>query len=249
MIQTLKLSRTFWDPKQGEIQALLPTDLHVARGEIFGILGPNGAGKTTLLRMLATVIRPTTGTAVIAGYDIEKQPLEVKRVIGFLSGNTKLYGRLTIREMLDYFARLYDLPAGRIGPRIAELSRMLDMSNCLDQRIEKLSTGQTQKASIARCLLHDPPLLILDEPTLGLDIITSRTIIDFIRHAASSGKTVIFSTHYLTEAELLCHRLGLLHQGRLLDVDSLSGFRNKTGQEHLADIFLNYVARAREAGT
>jgi sodium transport system ATP-binding protein len=243
MIETAGLSRNFWDPKRGDIAALLPTDLSIGRGEIFGLLGPNGAGKTTLLRMLATVIKPSAGTASVNGFDIISRPMEVKRSIGFLSGNTRLYGRLTSREMLAYFAQLYDMESGRADCRIAELSRLLDMQNFLDQRIEKLSTGQTQKASIARCLLHDPPVLILDEPTLGLDIMTSRAIIDFIRNAAASGKTVIFSTHYMTEAELLCRRIGLQHLGRLMDVDTLEGYRRKTGKQSLADIFMDFVGR------
>ncbi len=243
MIRTTALSRTFWDPKKGDIRALLPTDLFISRGEIFGILGPNGAGKTTLLRMLATVIAPSSGTASVNGFDIVREPMKVKKSIGFLSGNTKLYGRLTPRELLAYFGRLYDMRPAWVSQRTEALSGMLDMTGFLDQRIERLSTGQTQKASIARCLLHDPEVLILDEPTLGLDIMTSRAIIDFIRNAAASGKTVILSTHYMTEAELLCHRIGLLHLGRLMDVDNLEGYRGKTLKQSLADIFMDYVNR------
>ncbi|MDI6741042.1 MAG: ATP-binding cassette domain-containing protein [Candidatus Edwardsbacteria bacterium] len=236
MIKTAELGRTFWDPKQGDIQALLPTSISIEKGEIFGILGPNGAGKTTLLRMLATVIKPTSGSATVSGFDIVKDSMQVKRSIGFLSGNTRLYGRLTTRELLNYFGQLYDMTRAAIIMRSQEIFGMLDMGQFVDQRIEKLSTGQTQKTSIARCLLHDPPVYIFDEPTLGLDIITSRTIIEFIRNSAAAGKTVILSTHYMEEAELLCRRIGLLHQGRLMDVDSLEGYRLKTGKEHLADI-------------
>ncbi len=243
MIRTNGLGRDFWDPRKGDIRALLPTDLAIAGGEIFGLLGPNGAGKTTLLRMLATVIRPTTGTAEVNGFDVVRDPMSVKKSIGFLSGNTRLYGRLTPRELLAYFGRLYDMAPSLVSDRSGLLSGMLDMSGFLDQRIERLSTGQTQKTSIARCLLHDPPVLILDEPTLGLDIMTSRAIIDFIRDAAASGKTVVFSTHYMTEAELLCDRIGLLHLGRLMDVDTLEGYRGKTGRQSLADIFMDYVGR------
>lgn len=246
MIRTNAISRNFWDPKKGDIRALLPTDLSISRGEIFGILGPNGAGKTTLLRMLATVLAPSSGTAVVNGFDIVSEAMAVKKSIGFLSGNTRLYGRLTPRELLAYFGRLYDLDPGLVAQRTEALSGMLDMAGFLDQRIERLSTGQTQKASIARCLLHDPPVLILDEPTLGLDIMTSRAIIDFIRSASASGKTVVFSTHYMTEAELLCHRIGLLHLGRLMDVDTLEGYRRKTGKQSLADIFMDNVGRKTE---
>jgi sodium transport system ATP-binding protein len=248
MIHTIGLGRDFWDPKRGEIRALLPTSLEVPAGQVFGILGPNGAGKTTLLRMLATVIKPTSGTAVVAGFDIVQSPMSVKKSIGFLSGNTRLYGRLTPRELLRYFGPLYDMDPARTEARSREVVELLGMADFLDQRIEKLSTGQTQKTSIARCLLHDPPVLILDEPTLGLDIMTSRTIIDFIKDSAKAGKAVIFSTHYMEEAELLCDRIGLLHQGRLMDVDSLDGFRRKTGALHLSDIFLSQVHAWQEAG-
>ncbi|HBE73887.1 MAG TPA: ABC transporter ATP-binding protein [candidate division Zixibacteria bacterium] len=246
MIKTLGLGRSFWDPGLGEIQALLPLDLSIDKGEIFGILGPNGAGKTTLLRLLATVIKPTAGTALVNGFDVVRDQMPVKKSIGFLSGNTRLYGRLTPRELLRYFGQLYDMDGSAISARSRQIVQLLDMGDFFDQRIEKLSTGQTQKTSIARCLLHDPPVLILDEPTLGLDIMTSRTIIDFIRSSAMAGKTVIFSTHYMEEAELLCSRIGLLHRGRLMDADGLDGFRRKTGLSHLADIFMEYVGRQAE---
>lgn len=245
MIKTENISKTFWDQKGGEIKAVLPTSLEIPLGEVFGLLGPNGAGKTTFLRMLATVISPTAGSAEINGFDLLTQPDDIKKSIGFLSGNTKLYGRLSPRELLDYFGQLYDMIPGQIKLRCQEIYDLLDMNDFVDQRIESLSTGQTQKTSIARCILHDPPVYILDEPTLGLDILTSRTIIQFIRDSTKTGKTVIFSTHYMEEAELLCHRIGLINQGKILDVDSLTGYQQKFGKAHLADIFLDYVSNAR----
>lgn len=246
MIKIENISKSFWDRKRGQINAVLPINLEIAEGEIFGLLGPNGAGKTTLLRMLATVIQPTTGTAILNGFDVQTNPDAIKKSIGFLSGNTRLYGRLTPRELLIYFGNLYDLSDEQIESRCEEIFNLLDMQEFADRRIEKLSTGQTQKTSIARCILHDPPIYILDEPTLGLDILTSRAIIDFIRGAASEGKTIIFSTHYMEEAELLCTRIGLLHLGRILDVDTLDNLKQKTGQSHLADVFMDYVAAQKE---
>lgn len=245
MIKTENISKIFWDQKGGEIKAVLPTSLEVHPGEVFGLLGPNGAGKTTFLRMLATVISPTAGSAAINGFDLLTQPDDIKKSIGFLSGNTKLYGRLSPRELLDYFGQLYDMIPRQIKLRCQEIFDLLDMNDFADQRIESLSTGQTQKTSIARCILHDPPVYILDEPTLGLDILTSRTIIQFIRDTTKTGKTVIFSTHYMEEAELLCHRIGLINQGNILDIDSLKGYQQKSGKSHLADIFLDYVSNAR----
>jgi sodium transport system ATP-binding protein len=244
MITIENLSKTYWDRKRGSIEAVLPTNLEINRGEIFGLLGPNGAGKTTLLRMLATVLTPTSGFAVINGFHLLNQLDAVKKSVGFISGNTKLYGRLTPRELLKYFGELYEIPIPKIKSRSEEIFKMLDMYPFVDQRIEKLSTGQTQKTSIARCMLHDPPIYILDEPTLGLDVLTSRTIIDFIQRAAVNGKTILLSTHYMEEAELLCHRIGMLHLGKILAIDTLAGFKTKYQRSHLADIFLACIAQS-----
>jgi sodium transport system ATP-binding protein len=241
MIRIDKLSKIFPDRVNGEFTAVHPISFSVEPGEIFGLLGPNGAGKTTLLRMMATILTPTSGTAHINGFDLQSQPNAIKKSIGFLSGNTKLYGRLSPRELLHYFGELYDMDNGEIDERTAHVLTLLQMNDFADRRIEKLSTGQTQKTSIARCILHDPAIFIFDEPTLGLDILTSRTIIRFIQESARNGKTIIFSTHYMQEAERLCNRIGLLHRGQLLDIDSLPGYQEKTQLTHLADIFLSYI--------
>ncbi len=242
MIRIENLSKTFYDRKRGEIKAVLPTTFEINKGEIFGLLGPNGAGKTTLLRMLSTVITPTSGSAVINGYHLQNQTEEIKKSIGFISGNTKLYGRLTSKELLHYFGELYDMSKKQIESRCETVVQMLDMSSFINQRIESLSTGQTQKTSIARCILHDPTIFILDEPTLGLDVLTSRTILQFIHNAALEGKTVILSTHNMEEAELLCRRIGLLHLGKILAIDTLKGFQKNCNKIHLAEIFLDYIA-------
>jgi sodium transport system ATP-binding protein len=244
MIKTMEIQKIFNDPKRGEIQAVCPTSFEIQQGEIFGLLGPNGAGKTTLLRMLATILTPTAGSALVHGFDLLKFPEKIKKSIGFLSGNTKLYARLSPRELLVYFGSLYDIPYSDIQKRSTEIFDMLDMHTFADQRIEKLSTGQVQKTSIARTILHNPPVYILDEPTLGLDILTSRSIIEFIRESSSLGKTILLSTHYMEEAEMLCDRIGLLHQGKLLDVDSLENLRKKRNLSHLADIFMATIEGA-----
>jgi sodium transport system ATP-binding protein len=181
---------------------------------------------------------------LVHGFDLLKFPEKIKKSIGFLSGNTKLYARLSPRELLVYFGSLYDIPHSDIQKRSIEIFDMLDMHTFADQRIEKLSTGQVQKTSIARTILHNPPVYILDEPTLGLDILTSRSIIEFIRESSSLGKTILLSTHYMEEAEMLCDRIGLLHQGKLLDVDSLENLRKKRNLSHLADIFMATIEGA-----
>lgn len=241
MIKVENLSKIFWDRKRGYIKAVTPISFEIRKGEIFGLLGPNGAGKTTFLRMLATILSPTSGTATLNGYDLKTNSRHIKKSIGFLSGNTKLYGRLTPLELLKYFGELYEVDKDHIKNRIEQIFEILHMNDFANRRIEKLSTGQVQKTSIARCILHDPPIFILDEPTLGLDILTSRSIIQFIRSSAEKGKTIIFSTHYMEEAELLCHRIGLLHLGKLLDINTLEGFQKQNGKKHLADIFLDYI--------
>ena len=223
------------------IEAVRDATFSVARGEILGLLGPNGAGKTTLLRMLGTIIPPTSGYCWIDGVRTDNAPDSIRGQIGFLSGNTKLYGRLTGAEVLRYFGRLYGMSDDAIMRRTGELVDLLDMGGFIDQRCETLSTGQTQKVSVARVILHDPKVLILDEPTLGLDIITSRTILDFIRQAGKQGHAIIFSTHYMTEAELMCDRVALIHQGRLLAMGTKEALYGQTQTNNLQDAFLRLV--------
>lgn len=235
------LRKVFRGPRGKSHEAVCGATFSVAEGEIFGLLGPNGAGKTTLLRMLGTIISPTSGECWIAGTKASEDPDDIRRHIGFLSGNTKLYGRLKGWELLRYFGRLYGMPDEKIASRTEELAELLDMQEILDQRCETLSTGETQKVNIARVILHDPRLLILDEPTLGLDIMTSRTIIDFIRGASERGHSVIFSTHYMTEAEALCDRIALMHDGEILAIGTQSELYAKTGTDNLHDAFLTMV--------
>ncbi|MBI3857953.1 MAG: ATP-binding cassette domain-containing protein [Planctomycetes bacterium] len=177
-------------------------------GEVFGLLGPNGAGKTTTLRMLSTVLTPTSGTALIAGHDVVHEPDAVRASIGFLSGNTGLYPRLTPREVLRYFGRMYGMNGAQLEGRIDELATLLDMTDFLGKRCDALSSGMKQKVNVARTVLHDPPVLILDEPTVGLDVLKSRTIVNLVKDCRTQGKCVIFSTHIMGEVSRLCDRLG-----------------------------------------
>ena len=238
------LTKHFHDPQRGTVEAVRGLDLDCRQGEIYGLLGPNGAGKTTTLRMLATILAPTSGTAIVAGVDVAQDPLEVRRRIGFLSASTGLYPRLTAREMLEYFGRLHGMPADQLAARIEELLDIFDIRPFQDGRCQGLSSGQRQRISIARAVLHDPPVLILDEPTTGLDILASSDMIDFIGSRRDAGTCVLFSTHILSEAERLCERIGVIHKGRMLAVGTLDELRERTGREWLEDVFKALVAAA-----
>ncbi|MCI8968687.1 MAG: ATP-binding cassette domain-containing protein [Lachnospiraceae bacterium] len=228
--------------KKREINAVDNISLQVDAGEIVGILGPNGAGKTTLLRMMSKLMKPTSGTVSIRiGQTEISDAVEVKRHIGYLSNNTKLYGRLSSRELLQMLGVLYGLSESDTAKRIVKISEILSMDSFLDNRIEKLSTGQTQRASIARCLVHDPKVYIFDEPTLGLDIISSASIIDFMKRERERGKTVLYSTHYMEEAEYLCDRIVMIHQGRIIREGTPGDLKAQMGKESLRDVFAELI--------
>lgn len=230
--------------KKTEIYAVNDISIQVKEGEIVGILGPNGAGKTTLLRMLSRLMKPTSGTVSITvdGKEITDD-IELKRHIGYLSNNTKLYGRLSTRELLAMIGTINGMDDKEVEKRIEEIIQVLDLGNFVDNRIEKLSTGQTQRASISRCLIHDPQVYIFDEPTLGLDIISSAAIIEFMKAERSRGKTVLYSTHYMEEAEYLCDRLIMIHEGRIIREGTPKELRQQTGKENLRDVFTELVAK------
>jgi sodium transport system ATP-binding protein len=241
MIQVDNVWKVFQPSPGRSVEAVRGATFDVSAGEIFGLIGPNGAGKTTLLRMLAAIIMPTSGECRVAGFRTDEAPHEVRRHVGFLSGNTKLYGRLSVREVLRYFGRLYGMEDAALNRRIEELVESFQMGDYADRRCDTLSTGQTQRVSISRVLLHDPPILILDEPTLGLDIMSSRTILEFIHDAKRRGHCIVFSTHYMTEVELLCDRIALIHAGSLLAVGTKTELYDRTGQDNLVDAFLSLV--------
>jgi sodium transport system ATP-binding protein len=242
MIEARGLSKRFQDKKRGEIRAVENVSFRCEPGKIYGLLGANGAGKTTTLRMLATILEPTGGTAVICGYDVVEQPEKVRASVGFLSTATALYPRLTSQEMVEYFGRLNGLDEPSLKKRVDEIFNRLDMNGFRDRRCDKLSTGMKQKTSIARTLVHDPPVMIFDEPTLGLDIMTARTIIAFIRECRDRGKTVIFSTHVMSEVEKLCDIIGIIQSGQLLAEGTLPQLREKYRESDLEEIFVKVVA-------
>lgn len=218
---------------------------NVVPGEVVGILGPNGAGKTTILRMLVGILRPTSGTAIVAGFDSVSQSIQVKRNVGFLSGDTKLYDRLTPREILEYFARLNDLK--NFKARVSEMIEMLGINEFQNQRCGTLSSGQKQRANLARAFLHDPPVLILDEPTVALDVISGKFILDFIERSKSLGRAVLFSTHIMGEAELVCDRVLFLYRGAIIHEGSVSEVCDAMESRGLTEAFLTAVERADAA--
>jgi sodium transport system ATP-binding protein len=241
LIEANNLSKQFKDKRRGVVHAVDGVSFRCEPGRVYGLLGANGAGKTTTLRMFATMLQPTGGTARVAGYDVQTAPEKVRRSIGFLSTATALYGRLTAREMVQYFGQLYGLADAELRRRTNLLFARLDMNGFADRRCDTLSTGMRQKVSIARTLVHDPPVMIFDEPTSGLDVMTARAIIDFIRECRGEGKTVLFSTHVMSEAEKLCDVIGIIHDGRLACEGSLAELRERCGKQDLEDIFLQAV--------
>lgn len=247
VIVAKELTKIFTGPDGGPVTAVDRASLSVAGGEVLGLLGPNGAGKTTLLRMLATMIRPSSGQCEVLGNAVTGRQDALRGHIGFLSGNTKLYGRLTTRELLRYFGRLYGMSNAAITARTAELSELLDLGGFIGQRCETLSTGQAQRVSIARVILHDPEILILDEPTLGLDIMTSRSILDFVGAARERGHAIVFSTHYMSDAELLCDRVALMYRGRIMRCETKEVLYAESGCDNLHDAFLYFVHAAERA--
>jgi sodium transport system ATP-binding protein len=242
MIEVRNLSKRFHDKKRGEIRAVDGISFHCQPGQIYGLLGANGAGKTTTLRMLATILEPSDGTALVCGLDVVEEPEKVRAKVGFLSTATALYPRLTARELVQYFGRLNGLDDSLLNARVDAIFARLDMNGFSDRRCDKLSTGMKQKTSIARTLVHDPPVMIFDEPTLGLDILTTRTITAFIRECRDVGKTVVFSTHIMSEVEKLCDVVGIIQDGKLLAEGTVPQLRDRYNEQDLEEIFVKVVS-------
>lgn len=243
-VEVENLVKVYEDEGRGRIVAVDGVSFSVERGEIFGLLGPNGAGKTTTLRTLATVLAPTSGRAAVMGHDVVQAPTAVRRSIGFLSTSTALYPRLTARETLEFFARINGYPEDRLDARVLALVERFGLATYARARVDKLSTGMKQKVSIARAIVHDPPVLIFDEPTVGLDVLNAHELQEVIRELRGEGKTIVFSTHIMSEAERLCDRIGIIQGGRILACDTLEGLRAATGLRYLEDIFIHYARPA-----
>ena len=241
MIVAEKLGKEFQDRKRGRFRAVDDVSFRCEPGHVYGLLGANGAGKTTTLRLLATILTPTSGSAIVANYDILREPQKVRANVGFLSTATALYGRLTAQEMVEYFGRLHGLDEDSLRQRTDTLFDRLEMNEFRQRRCDKLSTGMKQRVSIARTLVHDPPVMIFDEPTSGLDVLAARAIVGFIRECREKGKTVLFSTHVMSEAEKLCDTIGIIHQGRLVAEGSLPELQDRYRHTDLEEIFVQVV--------
>jgi ABC-2 type transport system ATP-binding protein/sodium transport system ATP-binding protein len=238
MIEVRQLTKRFPLPGGGSVLAVDNISFAVAAGEVYGLLGPNGAGKTTSLRMILGLLTPTSGQATIAGYASDRAPDEVKRRVGLVSSSAGVYPGLTVQEMLLFFADLYAVSLVQATEELDRLSVLLGFTDLLKRRCVTLSTGQKQRVNLARALIHRPVVMLLDEPTLGLDVIGTQVVTEYIEHLRAEGKAVILTTHHLDEAERLCGRFGLLHEGRLVFDGALDQLRARTGCQTLRQMFM-----------
>ncbi len=243
MIHVERLTKGFCDLRRGTIMALDHVSFDVQPGEIYGLLGPNGAGKTTCLRILSTVLRPTDGRATIAGYDVVAHPAKVRASIGFMSGNTGIYDRMTAWELVEYYGRLYGMTEDRLQPRLDELFTTLQMQDFRDTLGAKMSTGMRQKVSIARTIIHDPPVMIFDEPTSGLDVLVARALLKTIASLKDQGKCIIFSTHIMREVEKLCDRVAIIHKGRILAEGTVGELQQRYQQPDIEELFFDLISK------
>ena len=237
MIEFHELTKTY-----GPIHAVEGLSFRVAPGEVYALLGPNGAGKTTALRCLATLLSPTAGAVYVDGADVRERPLEVRSKIGFLAASMGLYERLTPVELLYYFGRLQGLEEPELERRVSDLVEVFGIAAFRDQRCGTLSTGQGQRVSVARAVVHDPPALVLDEPTMGLDVLSGQVIYRFIEGERERGKAILFSTHHMTEVELLADHVGVLSEGRLVAEGTPTTLLEQTGERNLTRAFLALVS-------
>ncbi len=241
MILVEQLSKVYDDLRRGPLVAVDKVSFRVMPGEIFGLLGPNGAGKTTVLRILSTVLKPSSGRVNVGGFDVTRDAESVRCRIGFVSNNTAIYDRMTAWELVEYFGRLNGMEGEPLKQRLNNLFEQLQMNDFRDVSGAKMSTGMRQKVSIARALVHDPPILVFDEPTLGLDVLVARNLLEVIRSLRSAGKCIIYSTHIMREVERLCDRVAIMHRGRIIDQDTLAGLHQKYGHRDFEDLFFSLI--------
>ncbi len=246
MIRVQRLVKEFDDARQGVFRAVDDVSFEVRPGEIYGLLGPNGAGKTTCLRILSTVLRPTRGVAEVDGLNVVRDPEGVRCRIGFMSCNTGIYDRMTAREMVEYYGRLYGIPEDRLQHRIEEIFEVLQMTDIRDRLGGKMSTGMKQKVSIARTIVHDPPVIIFDEPTSGLDVLVARAVLQAVSALRDQGKCIIFSTHIMREVEKLCDRIAVIHRGRILAEGTLPELADRYQQPDVEELFFDLIQRHEE---
>ena len=241
VVQAQSLRKVYADLRRGQFLALDNLSFTAREGEIFGLLGPNGAGKTTALRILSTVLQPTSGTATVNGFDCVTQPDMVRYHIGFMSANTAVYDRMSAWEMVEYFGRLYGMADDQLCERMEQLFERLQMNDIRDLLGAKMSTGMKQKVSIARAIVHNPPVLIFDEATSGLDVMVARVLLDTVAELRDQGKCIVFSTHIMREAERLCDRVAIMHQGQILAEGTLEELRAEHREPDLEELFFDLI--------
>jgi sodium transport system ATP-binding protein len=242
MIHVENLTKSFRDLRRGQVLAVDHVSFDVKPGEVFGLLGPNGAGKTTTMRILCTVLKPTGGIAQLAGFDVVTHASQVRQNIGFLSASTAIYDRMTAWEMVEYFGKLYGLTKEHLRQRMETLFATLQMNDFRDVLGAKMSTGMRQKVSIARAIVHDPPVMIFDEPTLGLDVLVARAVLQNIERLRDAGKCILYSTHIMREVEKLCDRVAIVSKGKIQAAGTLDELRHKYGQQDLEELFFQLVS-------
>lgn len=242
MIHVENLTKSFRDLRRGQVWAVDRVSFDAHPGEVFGLLGPNGAGKTTTMRILCTVLKPTGGVAKLAGFDVVEEPAQVRQHIGFLSASTAIYDRMTAWEMVEYFGKLYGMADEKLSERMEALFAELQMNDFRDVLGAKLSTGMRQKVSIARAIVHDPPVLIFDEPTLGLDVLVARAVLQNIERLRDQGKCILYSTHIMREVEKICTRVAIVSKGRVQACGTLDELRDRHGQRDLEELFFQLVS-------
>jgi sodium transport system ATP-binding protein len=247
MIDVRGLSKHYADLRRGRLVALDGVDFSARRGQVYGLLGPNGAGKTTALRILSTMLRPTQGRVTINGFDVVTQSSQVRHGIGFVSANTAVYDRMTGWEMVEYFGLLHGIPRPQLAGRMEELFERLQMNEIRDLLGAKMSTGMRQKVSIARAVVHDPPVLIFDEATSGLDVLVARALLNTVAELRDQGKCIIFSTHIMREAEKLCDRVAIMHRGHILAEGTLEDLRDRHHERDLEELFFQLISHHDEA--
>lgn len=246
MIHVQNLIKEYADLRRGKLVALGGISFDAYPGQIYGLLGPNGAGKTTALRIISTVLRPTSGSVTVNGCDVVTQPSQVRRQIGFMSANTGVYDRMTAWEMVEYFGRLYSIPEDRLHERMERVFDRLQMNEFRDLLGAKMSTGMKQKVSIARAIVHDPPVLIFDEATSGLDVLVARALLKTVAELREQGKCILFSTHIMREAEKLCDRLAIVHRGQMLAEGALGDLADRYEERDLEELFFRLISRHDE---
>jgi sodium transport system ATP-binding protein len=246
VIHARHLTKFYADLRRGQFVALHQISFDALPGQIYGLLGPNGAGKTTALRILSTTLRPSSGMATVNGFDVMTQPALVRRQIGFVSANTAMYDRMTAWEMVEYFGRLYGMQTDRLRARMEELFARLQMNEIRDLLGSKMSTGMKQKVSIARAIVHDPPVVIFDEATVGLDVLVVRALLKTVAELREQGKCIVFSTHIMREAEKLCDRIAIIHSGSFLAEGTLQELQDRHQERDLEELFFQLISQHDE---